>query len=238
MLRMYWDRCLGWKWAAPKSDLRLCVTAFRGGRQLAGWPDPDRAGSDARVAVRRRTPPNLHHSVIDIRSANAIHLERGLIYVDLPDDGMTLGFAPSADLHVLTQAGMLERVGTAFEVLSTEQRVRVRVCEGWVRLRSAVSDVVAGAGTELLATPNGGVSRHAIATCGPEWQWVSALAPGYEIEGRPPLDFLLWVSRKLGRHLDFSDAHAAKSRGTRFSTGPCGAKLRLTRLRLVCQRLL
>jgi hypothetical protein len=143
------------------------------------------------------------NSVIDVRSADEICLESGLIYVDLPSASI-----PSGGLHVLTQAGTLEHVGTAFEVLSGEQLVRVRVREGRVRLRSAVSDVVAVAGTELLATPGDGVSRHSIATYGPEWQWVSALAPDYEIEERPLLDFLQWVSREVGRHLDFADAPA------------------------------
>jgi hypothetical protein len=141
--------------------------------------------------------------VLDIVDANEIRLERGLIYVDKPPVP-----AASGRLRVVTQAGTLEHLGTQFEVLSHGRDVRVRVREGRIRLRGASSDVVADAGTELLATPDGSVSRHSITTFGPEWLWVAALAPDYEIEGTALLGFLQWVSRELGRPLEFADAHA------------------------------
>jgi hypothetical protein len=47
-----------------------------------------------------------------------------------------------------------------------------------------------------------------VATYGADWLWVASLAPIYEIEGQPLLDFLQWVSRELGRRLEFGDSHA------------------------------
>jgi hypothetical protein len=52
------------------------------------------------------------------------------------------------------------------------------------------------------------VSRREIDTYGRDWLWVAALAPDYEIEGRPLLGFLEWASREIGRPLKFSDSNA------------------------------
>jgi hypothetical protein len=130
-------------------------------------------------------------------------LNRGQIYVDLPP-----GTAAKGAFRVVTRAGTVEHVGTAFELLSNKEVVRLRVREGRVRLRGETGEVIADAGTELLATKAGVVSRRSISTYGRDWLWVAALAPDYEIEGRPLLGFLEWVSRELGRPVKFSDAHA------------------------------
>jgi ferric-dicitrate binding protein FerR (iron transport regulator) len=140
-------------------------------------------------------------TVVHVMGANEIRLERGLIYVDKP-------LAASGNLRVLTRAGTVEHVGTEFEILSTDQQVRVRVREGRIRLRSASGDVMADAGTELLATSDGKVVQHSINTYGRDWLWVAALAPEYEIEGHPLVDFLQWVSRELGQPVKFADEHA------------------------------
>jgi hypothetical protein len=138
-------------------------------------------------------------SVIEIVGASEIRLTQGMIYVDKPP------MPGRADhLRVVTAVGTLEHLGTEFEVLGSQQSVRIRVREGRVRLHGPSVEVVADAGTELLAVPGRGVSQQSIATYGPEWQWVAALAPDYDIEGRPLLGFLQWVSRELGRHLEFA----------------------------------
>jgi ferric-dicitrate binding protein FerR (iron transport regulator) len=147
-------------------------------------------------------------STVDITSATEIRLERGKIYVDLPP-------APApVRLNVWTHAGMIEHVGTGFEVLSDDDGVRIRVREGRIRL-SAVSRatgtsnvVLADAGTELLAASGGGVVQRPVPTFGSDWLWVASLAPTYEIEGQPLLNFLQWVSRELGRRLEFGDSEA------------------------------
>ncbi|MDB6088013.1 MAG: hypothetical protein JWN85_797 [Gammaproteobacteria bacterium] len=143
------------------------------------------------------------NSVVEITSATEIRLERGMIYVDKPP-----ALGGSGRLRVLTQAGLLEHLGTAFEVLSEGQKVRVRVREGRIRMHTGSSDVVADAGTELLATPDREVSQHPIPTYGGDWLWVAALTPDYDIEGQALLGYLQWVTRELGQRLEFADAHA------------------------------
>jgi ferric-dicitrate binding protein FerR (iron transport regulator) len=148
-------------------------------------------------------------SAVDITSAAEIRLEHGKIYVDKPP-------APAASerLNVWTHAGMIEHVGTGFEVLSDAAGVRIRVREGRIRLRDtsgaagSSNVVLADAGTELLAVPGGGILQRPVATYGADWLWIASLAPTYEIEGQPLLDFLQWVSRELGRRLEFGDSHA------------------------------
>ena len=68
--------------------------------------------------------------------------------------------------------------------------------------------VLADAGTELLAVSGGAIVQRPVATYGADWLWIASLAPVYEIEGQPLLDFLQWVSRELGRRLEFGDSHA------------------------------
>jgi ferric-dicitrate binding protein FerR (iron transport regulator) len=157
------------------------------------------AGGSLRIAA---------DSTVRIASAAEIRLERGKVYIDLPPAPDRL-----ARLNVWTHAGLIEHVGTGFEVLSDDTGVRIRVREGRIRLRSTAAAgnakaILADAGTELLAVSGGAIVQRPVATYGPDWSWVASLAPAYEIEGQPLLDFLQWVSRELGRRLEFGDAHA------------------------------
>jgi ferric-dicitrate binding protein FerR (iron transport regulator) len=158
------------------------------------------AGGSVRIAA---------DSTVGITSATEIRLERGKIYVDLPPLP-----AASARLNVWTHAGMIEHVGTGFEVLSDDTSVRIRVREGRIRLRAVPGAagnsnvVLAAAGTELLAVSGDGIVRRPVATYGSDWLWVASLAPTYEIEGQPLMNFLQWVSRELGRRLEFGDSDA------------------------------
>jgi FecR-like protein len=157
------------------------------------------AGGSLRIAAE---------SAVDITSAAEIRLERGKIYVDKPP-------APAASerLNVWTHAGMIEHVGTGFEVLSDDAGVRIRVREGRVRLRDVSGAgnprvVFADAGTELLVVSGSGIRQRPVATYGNDWLWVASLAPAYDIEGQQLLSFLQWVSRELGRRLEFGDSAA------------------------------
>lgn len=142
-------------------------------------------------------------SELAVNSPGQISLERGLIYLDIP---------PPADsgnpLRIITSAGAIEHLGTEFEVLSDGRAVRVRVREGRIRFVGRTNTVEAGAGTELLAAPGKSIVQRPIETYGRDWSWTAALAPDYEIEGSSLIRFLQWVSRELGRPLNFADANA------------------------------
>jgi ferric-dicitrate binding protein FerR (iron transport regulator) len=142
-------------------------------------------------------------SVIDLADATEISLERGLVYVDMP-----VSSKPFLPFRVRTRVGTVEHLGTQFEVLSSEASVRIRVREGRVRLVGPAGAVTAAAGIEVVASLRGGISQRSIETYGRDWLWVTALAPDYEIEGRPLADFLQWASRELGRHIEYADSRA------------------------------
>jgi ferric-dicitrate binding protein FerR (iron transport regulator) len=142
-------------------------------------------------------------SVLDLTGGAEVSLVHGLVYLDVAPSIKT-----STPLRILTRVGAVEHLGTQFEVLSNEGAVRIRVREGRVRLVGHAGSVVASAGTELLASVRGGISQRSVETYGRDWLWVAALAPDYDIEGRPLTDFLQWVSRELGRRVEYADAHA------------------------------
>jgi hypothetical protein len=132
-----------------------------------------------------------------------LSFERGLLYVDMPPGSPTTN-----PLRVTSRAGTVEHVGTEFEIMSGDQSVRIRVREGQIRFLGQSQTIVADAGTELLAMPGGQVTERPVDTFGRDWLWTAALAPDYEIEGSSLIEFLHWVSREMGRPLDFADAHA------------------------------
>jgi len=140
---------------------------------------------------------------LSITGSAELALERGRIYLDIPPESSAV-----TPLRVATSAGVVEHVGTEFEVMSDDRAVRVRVREGRIRFLGPADTIMADAGTELLATPDKPIARRSIDTYGGDWLWTAALAPDYEIEGRSLIGFLAWVSRELGRPLDFSDARA------------------------------
>lgn len=137
-----------------------------------------------------------------VTASSQLSLERGLVYLDFSPQPTV-----SNSLRVITREGAVEHIGTEFEVMSSDQAVRVRVREGSIRFIGASSTLVAGAGTELLASGDK-VSQRSIATYGHEWLWTVALAPDFEIEGRPLNGYLQWASRELGCHLVFADSQA------------------------------
>jgi ferric-dicitrate binding protein FerR (iron transport regulator) len=160
-------------------------------------------GGTLRIAAR---------SAVDIMSSGEIRLEHGTIYVDMPPLP-----AVSASLAVSTKVGVIEHVGTEFEVMSDASSVRIRVREGRIRLRGApdalgqVSVVLADAGTEVVATAGGPILQRPVATYGADWLWLAELAPSFEIEGQRLMTFLQWVSRESGRRLEFGDAQARET---------------------------
>jgi ferric-dicitrate binding protein FerR (iron transport regulator) len=142
-------------------------------------------------------------TILDIAGDGQARLRRGQVYVDLP-----VGSSSQHPFRILTREGSIEHVGTEFEVLENNHIMRLRVREGRVLLHRDSERIVADAGTELTALPGSIVTRRQIDTYGRDWLWVAALAPDYEIEGRPLLGFLEWASRELGRPLKFSDLRA------------------------------
>jgi ferric-dicitrate binding protein FerR (iron transport regulator) len=139
-------------------------------------------------------------STFESTGPNELVLHTGRVYLDFPPGAQSF--------WVRTGAGAVEHVGTQFEVALYDEGTRVRVREGSVRVHTASRVQPADAGTEVIVQQIGTVVRQTVPTYGPDWAWVEAIAPDFDIEDRPLADFLIWVARETGRHIDFADEHS------------------------------
>jgi ferric-dicitrate binding protein FerR (iron transport regulator) len=135
---------------------------------------------------------------ISTTSAQELELESGTVYIDIDPAH------PHGTLSVRTPYGLVQHLGTQFEMTLLAAALRVRVREGAVRvIRSDLA--TASAGQEILLGATGIVQRRIIATDGPEWDWVQEPPSAFVAEGQPVLALVLWTGRETGRRLEFAD---------------------------------
>jgi ferric-dicitrate binding protein FerR (iron transport regulator) len=134
-----------------------------------------------------------------VLSENALLLERGEIYVDIPP-GQHLG----PKFVAITGAGEFRHVGTQFSLAVTDGATRLRVREGRVQWRAADGESTVPAGTEVRID-GAQVVRTSIDSAGEHWAWTETLAPEIDIENRPLGEFLDWCARETGRQLVIAD---------------------------------
>jgi ferric-dicitrate binding protein FerR (iron transport regulator) len=142
-------------------------------------------------------------STIKLISANAVELDRGELYVDIPPAA-----GPRNPFMVITPAGEFRHVGTQFAVAIVGGATRLRVREGTVRWHAAegdTADMTVDAGTEVMIEHGRAVTRQEIPAIGRDWAWAEAMAPDIDIENRPLLEFLSWAARETGRTLILVD---------------------------------
>ena len=162
-------------------------------------------GSDGRVALalageRVASTGSRHEN--HSRGAQRIEVLAGAVYVDA---GLTR--ASSQSLQIDTPAGAVRHLGTQYEIRLLQPGTRIRVREGRVELsdRSGSTEQLA-AGEQLIVSANGIHERAMVAADAPDWSWVTAVAPPFDIEGRSLNEFLAWVSRETGVEVAFADA--------------------------------
>jgi ferric-dicitrate binding protein FerR (iron transport regulator) len=148
-------------------------------------------------------------TTFEVVAANAVKLERGELYVDIPP-----GSRGSDRFMVMTPAGEFRHVGTQFAVAIVNGATRLRVREGSVLWHANEGDSTVTAGTEVVIDSKHTVTRRPITTAGREWAWTESLAPEFEIENRPVMDFLVWFSRETGRKLELADDEARQQTAT------------------------
>ena len=139
-------------------------------------------------------------SSIQVLASNAVKLERGEIYVDIPP-----GSRGSDRFMVVTPAGEFRHVGTQFAVAIVNGMTRLRVREGSVQWNATDGESTVNAGTELTIDQNRTVTRRPIPTAGRDWAWAESMAPEIDIDNRPLQEFLVWFSRETGRKLVLAD---------------------------------
>ncbi len=132
-------------------------------------------------------------------SDSAVTLESGALYLDSGD-------APiDRSAEIRTAFGVVYDVGTLFEVRLDREQIRVRVREGAINLDRDGQRYDAEAGIELTVDAGGVLTRRSVPIFGPEWDWILAVAPTFELEGSTLDVFLEWVNRETGWSARFLD---------------------------------
>jgi hypothetical protein len=132
-----------------------------------------------------------------------VRLDQGTVYVDS-------GVDTSRPVLVQTENGDVRDIGTQFEVRTDSSTLGVRVREGEVIVDRRGSATSARAGESLRIDPQGSYERVAIPVFGPEWDWMAAIAPQFQLEGGTVRQFLDWVGREQGWRWRFVDAETAR----------------------------
>lgn len=150
------------------------------------------------------------HSRVRFEAEHRITLLAGTIYVD------SGGLSAQSDLRIVTPAGEVQHQGTQYQIAVTGDLTQIRVREGRVRLsgRSDSDPIHVSAGEEIRIDTEGSISRRAVSSFGPEWEWASMLAVPIDIENRPLIEFLAWMVREHGwqlRYASSADEHAVHS---------------------------
>jgi murein DD-endopeptidase MepM/ murein hydrolase activator NlpD len=163
-------------------------------------------GASARVALQFADGASVRidrDSRVQVLSAGAIELASGAVYIDT---GRTAG-----RFEVRTAVAIARDIGTQFEVrlvpnLTTSSfAIRVRVRTGTVELEQGGRIASGRAGTEVIFSGTGTISRP-ISAYGPEWDWTASLAPPFDIEGQMLSAFLGRVAHEHGWELRYADA--------------------------------
>jgi len=144
---------------------------------------------------------------IVVASGPGIRLDRGAIYVDT-------GAPPGRPGRVVvrTEMGEVRDIGTQFEVRLRDSTLQVSVREGIARLTRADRQTEIGAGTRLLVASSAGMETTSLPAGGPDWDWVQAIAPGFDLEGKTLADYLGWLARETGWRVRFAEPSLARDK--------------------------
>lgn len=155
------------------------------------------AGYDLRIDARSQVVPG----------NRGIELHRGRIYAS--DSGRDVG---GLQLVISTPAGEIRDIGTQFTVVVQEDATVASVRRGAILVDTGTGQFQTRAESDAAVQVSvGGDNRFAtrqVPPVGGEWNWIYAVTPGYEIEGRSAHEFLRWVSGQSGARLEFSSAAA------------------------------
>ncbi len=138
-------------------------------------------------------------------SPRFLELGAGAVYVD------SRGAPPAGGsrLEIGTPFGRVSDVGTQFEVRLAGEQLRVSVREGSAALARDDHTYPVPSGTSLRVDRSGAAETAAIAPGGGEWDWALAVAPAFEMEGRPLRDYLAWLTRETGWQVEYDDPSLA-----------------------------
>jgi ferric-dicitrate binding protein FerR (iron transport regulator) len=165
-------------------------------------------GADGRVALAMRDGVSVrldHNTNVALVDADRIDVSAGAVYVD---SGVT---EPRAGrLIVETPGGVVRHVGTQYEARIVNGGTRIRVREGRVDVEAVSGSIrTLQVGDQIVVSRSGIEERGSIAPSSDEWDWASATAPEFDIDGRPVHEFLTWAGRETGLRVVFATPESA-----------------------------
>lgn len=135
-------------------------------------------------------------------------------------------------ISVETAFGRVMHVGTRFQVILTDNELRVDVRDGVVLIDGQrITPTRTGAGTSARLDSKGNFRIEEQAPYGSSWGWVDQLAPPFEIDGRSVHAAALWAAEQSGRELEFSDSAVEREARTTTLHGDLVLEDPLTGLR-------
>ena len=138
-------------------------------------------------------------TVAVVEALDEVRLTTGTVYADS-------GPRSRADrrITVHTDIGSATDHGTQFAVGYDRGAMTVAVREGSVRIDARRAEYTADAG-EQVTFRRGEEARYTeLPSHDDSWRWAAALAPSFDIDRRPVIDFLHWVTRETGKELVFA----------------------------------
>ena len=157
---------------------------------------------DAGMSIRLTNSESIRldrQTTLVVNDQTSFALEGGRVYADTGD----LMYRDQG-LVIDTAMGSVTDIGTQFAVSIGDRELDVAVREGRVDVAQDDEVFVAVAG-ERMRLDGSGASITPISARDDYWAWTADLAPIFEIDGEPLLDFLRWAARETGYELVFAD---------------------------------
>jgi ferric-dicitrate binding protein FerR (iron transport regulator) len=150
-----------------------------------------------------------HGTRFTVAANDRIELTSGALYIDAPSTS-----ASHDSLTISTPAGSVRHVGTQYEVRTHADSIQVSVREGRVLVTATNGSNNTGeAGQMLRLSATGEVTRSTLAATDPQWQWILAAAPVFDIDNQTLSSFLQWIARETGRRVVYSSPQAEAAAG-------------------------
>jgi len=166
-----------------------------------GVADRLSTASDGRVALRFDDGLSLRmngDTELRFTAADEVELVRGMVYVD------SGSLAATNALRIQTPFGMVEHLGTQYQVDLGSSGLELRVREGQVSVRLDGVEEIGTAGEQLDIQANGNTVRSAIAANDSAWDWVIDLATLPPAASYAVDETLAWIARERGLTLAFA----------------------------------
>lgn len=139
------------------------------------------------------------HTAATVDAVDEITVSAGKVYADT---GPSMRADRAITVH--TGVGSATDHGTQFIVGYDGTGMTVAVREGRVEIAAGDTSYTADAGEQVTLAQDREARFARLPPHDPSWDWASELAPSFDIERRPVMDFLQWAARETGRQLVFT----------------------------------